>query len=373
MVGRCRTRAAGAGRGSGAALFFGFSSRFELSDQVHVDEADAATKAHLERVKALVSNQQWDEAVETLRQVMEDPSGKVIGVTERRFMRVRDYCHLQIASLPVDALKLYRGRVDPQADKWLEEGLATRNAELLERVVDQYFCASAGDDALAALGELALEEGDYGAARGWWEKIIETPPQAVSAEIFAKVRNAVELAQDETQLLDRWYQSDAASPPRDWLLRTDQTLDDKSARALVEFWKSRRLPLTRLAYPRSELPLAYVRARLVLVSILEGSPQRAKAELAGFAALYPEARGKLGGREVVYAEGASIAVGKFDRLAQAGRRGRLVDFCRYARAKRRGAADDRRSGPRLACANAVAQTAANRIGLSVAARGRDEE
>jgi outer membrane protein assembly factor BamB len=283
-------------------FFFGFSSRFELSDQVHVDEADAATKAHLERVKALVSNQQWDEAVETLRQVMEDPSGKVIAVTERRFMRVRDYCHLQIASLPAEALKLYRGRVDPQADKWLAEGLATRDAELLERIVDQYFCASAGDDALVALGDLALEEGDYGAARGWWEKIIETPPQAIAADLFAKVRNAGDLTPDETQLLDRWYQSDGATPPRDWLLRTDKTLDDKQARALVEFWKNRRLPLTRLAYPNSELPLDFVRARLVLVSILEGSPQRAKAELAGFTALYPDARGKLGGREVVYAE-----------------------------------------------------------------------
>ncbi len=291
-----------ANEAAGQGFFWGFSNRFELSDLVHVDEVDASTKAHLERVKALVANQQWDEAVETLRQLMEDPSGKVIAVTERRYMRLRDYCHLQIAALPEEALRLYRGRVDPQAGKWLDEGVKTHNAELLERVVDQYFCATAGDKALFVLGEMALEAGDYGAARGYWEKIIETPPQAVDAKSFEAVRNAAGLPPADAQLIDHWYGRDAATPPVNYLLRTDQALLDEPARALVEFWRSSRMPSVRLAYPRTGLPLTDVRARLVLVSILEGSLQRAAAELAAFAALYPQARGKLGGREVVYAE-----------------------------------------------------------------------
>ena len=48
-----------------------FLARFELSDAVQVDEADAAARTHLERIKALLANEQWDEAVETLRQVTE--------------------------------------------------------------------------------------------------------------------------------------------------------------------------------------------------------------------------------------------------------------------------------------------------------------
>ena len=44
-----------------------------------------------------------------------------------------------------------------------------------------------------------------------------------------------------------------------------------------------------------------MRARLVLVSILEGSPSRAREELSEFVRLHGDARGRLGGREVRYA------------------------------------------------------------------------
>ncbi|HXT58259.1 MAG TPA: hypothetical protein VN699_06470, partial [Pirellulales bacterium] len=51
--------------------------RFELSDTIRLDEADAATRTHLEQVRAFLGNGQWDEAVETLRQVTENHGGKV--------------------------------------------------------------------------------------------------------------------------------------------------------------------------------------------------------------------------------------------------------------------------------------------------------
>ena len=57
-----------------------------------------------------------------------------------------------------------------------------------------------------------------------------------------------------------------------------------------------------LCFPDSDLDLATVRARLVLVSILEGSRDRAAEELAQFKRLHPDARGRFGGREVDYAE-----------------------------------------------------------------------
>ncbi len=47
-------------------------SQFELADTVQLDRADATVLAQLERVKACLADRQWDEAVETLRQVMEN-------------------------------------------------------------------------------------------------------------------------------------------------------------------------------------------------------------------------------------------------------------------------------------------------------------
>jgi len=216
-------------------------NRFELSETVAVDRADSAVRTYLERVKEYLADGQWDEAVEALRRVMEESGGKLLGVTERRFISVRDYCHLQLASLPPEALALYRGRVDPLAGKWYEEGVARRDRRLLLGVVEEAFASSWGDNALAALGEMALESADYAAARSYWEKIIPVDP-----------------------------------PPD--------------------------APPTWLSVPDTDLDLAAIRARLVLVSILEGSTDRAGDELARFSQLHADARGWLGGQEVNYAE-----------------------------------------------------------------------
>src|SRR5437868_3169306 len=106
---------------AGAQLF---PTTFELSSSVHLDEADSAARAHLERVKAFISDGQWDEAVETLRQVAENYGTKVIAIADHRYVNLADYCHAQIAALPPAALELYRQRVDPLAKKWYEEGIA---------------------------------------------------------------------------------------------------------------------------------------------------------------------------------------------------------------------------------------------------------
>ncbi len=71
-------------------------------------------------------------------------------------VNLRDYGHRKIAALPREALDLYRQRVDPMAQRWYEEGIAARDADLLARIVEEVFCSTWGDDALLALGELAL-------------------------------------------------------------------------------------------------------------------------------------------------------------------------------------------------------------------------
>lgn len=219
-------------------------SRFELSETVQVDRAESTVLGHFERVKAQLAEdqeKQRDEAVETLRQIMESADGKLMAVEPTRFVGLRDYCHLLLAALPPKALALYRGRVDPLSQRWYEEGVATRNARLLRNVVEQAFAGSWGDKALLALGDVYFEAGDFAAARWCWERIVPQPRKA-------------------------------------------------------------NKPPTWPGYPDSKLDLAAVRARLVLALILEGSLARARDELAEVAKKHPQARGTLGGREVLYVE-----------------------------------------------------------------------
>ena len=135
--------------------------RFELAENVQLDQVDNATEAQQQRIQALLADRQWDEAVEILRQLAESSDGRLTAVTSRRFVSLRAWCQMQLASLPPEALKLYRARVDPVARKWYEQGVAERNRRLLENIIEQTFASSYGDAALLALGDLALESGDY--------------------------------------------------------------------------------------------------------------------------------------------------------------------------------------------------------------------
>ena len=76
----------------------------------------------LERVKPLVADKQWDEAVETLRQVMEKSGGRLIRLGTDRYIPVRDYCQMRLAELPPAGLALYRSRVDPLAKALVRPG-----------------------------------------------------------------------------------------------------------------------------------------------------------------------------------------------------------------------------------------------------------
>ncbi len=217
------------------------SSQFELSETVQIDRADGAVLARLERVKACLAERQWDEAVETLWQVMESAEGKLLEIAPGHFVNVSDACQRKLAALPPEALKLYRRRIDPIAKDLYEKGLAHRDAKLLNDVVQQAFASSFGDKALMALGEIHLEDANFSAARWCWERIL--PVQSPPGEICT--------------------------------------------------WPG---------YPDTTLDPAAVRARLVLVSILEGSPERARDELSRFVRMHGDARGRLAGREVRYAE-----------------------------------------------------------------------
>ena len=234
-------------RATGQTLY---PTHVKLTDHVDLDLADLATNAHLQLIKEAVAGQQWEEAVEGLRKLTEDHGGKVVAYTPRRYVSVRDACHLQIAELPPDALALYRSRVDPQARRWFETGVANRDTHLLLNVVEQLFCSSWGDDALLALGEIALEQGDYGNARGYWEKIL--PP---------------------------WY----------WARQAPAVAQAEGT-------------ATWLVYPDTGLELAGVKARLLWVMILEGERELARAGFDAFAREFGEAEGRFAGRKAPYLE-----------------------------------------------------------------------
>ncbi len=244
--------------------------------EAQIDTVATDIQIRLEYIPALVQEQQWDELLDTLSQLLESQNKGVVEVAPGRFLNLRDYCHLQMAQLPPAALALYRSRVDTIAEAWFRQGLEARDQTLLVRVVDEMFCSSWGDDALLALGELALERADYHAARFYWQRItpVLCSPGGHSAWIAL---GGLDLQQHHLEIKRIWNQRRSS---RDWL-----------------------------AYPDTDLSPAEVQARLALVSVREGNLQRARWEARFLRLEHPQATGQLGGKH-------QSLVGALDRMLE---------------------------------------------------------
>ena len=271
-----------------------------LSSNVVLDEADSLVKGTLERAKALIANRRWDEAIDTFRQLADQHGEKVVAVAPGYYVRLRDDCHRRISTLPPEALGGYQDQVDRQAAKWLEEGLAAADERLLRRLVDTYYCSRRTDEALWALSELALARGDFAAARSYCEQLIDTPPAELDADEFTSLRGAADLKPEAAELLDRFYRRHAARPAYE--LFAERSIDPLLMQ-LAALVRERGIAGRRAAYPRPDIPPADVFARLIVVSLFEGSTSWAEAGLRDFAAVFPDARGRIAGREVNYVAG----------------------------------------------------------------------
>jgi outer membrane protein assembly factor BamB/tetratricopeptide (TPR) repeat protein len=247
---------------------FGFEppAQAELTPP-RVEVVSGPTAARLEQARALAANESWDEAVDIYRKLIAEDTNRVVALNDGRYVSLRTYCHLQLAGLPAEALSAYRRHVDPLAVQWYRDGISRRDEQLLRRIVDELFCSTWGDDALLALGEMALERADYASARRHWQQISPLLRSPNGLSLWLALRN-VELNLHWPQVERRWLQR---PQPADWL-----------------------------AYPDTQLDLADVRARLVLVSIRAGQPDRALLELDVFRRLHPQAVGRIGGQEGPY-------------------------------------------------------------------------
>lgn len=303
---------------SSAQAQFTLPAKFNLSDDVRLDEADGNVTAQLRRALPLAAAGQHEEALDILRRAAESDGRKVVRVAPQRAVSVQEYGQMVLASLPAEALALYRGRVDGQAEAWYQAGRKRRDESQLTQLVDELFCSSRGDDALLLLGELALERGDPDAAAAWWLKLFDVPPGVIAAADFERIRRSPQLAKPAAALLDRFYTRQAGPRAADgaaWYVGVREAwnaMTDAESAELAATWRQQGLPPTRLAYPGTDIPRADVRARLILAGIhsavvggpgdVAGRLARVREELARFRALHPQARGHIAGQEQGYAD-----------------------------------------------------------------------
>lgn len=196
-----------------------------------------------------LQEQLFTEAIDDYQRLVEESGDKLLPLDARgrtHCVQARWLVAFDLSRLPTPALRVYRNRVDNQARKWLEQGRTERDAALLQRIVDEAFCSSFGDDALDLLGDLAFERGRFDEAERWWRHIV------VPADEASRKPDA-----DDLQLL----------------------------------------------FPDPDVDAARIRAKQILARWFAGAPrERLHRQIEAYRVSHPKAEGRLGDRQGNYAD-----------------------------------------------------------------------
>jgi outer membrane protein assembly factor BamB/tetratricopeptide (TPR) repeat protein len=136
-----------------------------------------ATALRLEEARKLLADRKWPEALEELQSILDSSGNDLVALDAGRSVRARWVIHAEVAALPEEARRLYRGRVDRQAARWLEQATATHDTRLLQKIVDEAFCSTASEKALDLLGDLAFERGRFDQALAAWRLLVPVAPR----------------------------------------------------------------------------------------------------------------------------------------------------------------------------------------------------
>ncbi|HIA19825.1 MAG TPA: hypothetical protein EYN70_10485, partial [Planctomycetaceae bacterium] len=258
----------------------------ESSPEVHLNQLSNTSLTLIRQASRLLANQQWEEAIEAVRGIVRTEGDRLIAVNAesaggegRHYLTVQQYAQGWFAALAErspEALVLYRRQVDPLARRWYREAVSSHDQELLQRLVDELFASSYGDDALLLLGEYRLERGDYAGARSAWERVF-SGLRAWPEDGVPGGRRGLPL----------WMQIRFLQTDLQW---------QSVLKSMQEVPGGGEL----LFYPDSDLDRAAILARMVLVSILERHDRRARQELECLRRLYPESQGRLAAKSGSY-------------------------------------------------------------------------
>jgi outer membrane protein assembly factor BamB len=210
---------------------------------VQVDAVPAFARTRLRQIDELLADRQWPEAIAALMDLVRDHGDQLVAVEGSRdgwWIRLGAYADRKIAHGSAEALAEYRRRVDPLAETQYRQAVEHGDRAALADVVARSFPSSWTDDALDSMAEMALEEGDFDAARTAWQRLL---------------------------------------PPDEGTVAKDSN-----------------------GFPDPAFAAADVEARLALTSILQGPATRSDADVARFKKRHPDARGLLAGREDRYAD-----------------------------------------------------------------------
>jgi outer membrane protein assembly factor BamB len=156
-------------------LLFAAPVRGEDKQAVALSGESRAASLRLAEARKRLDDHKWSEAIEELQTILNSAGNDVVSIGPNHNVRAGRLCQIQLASLPAEALRLYRQRYENQAQKKLQQAQADRDIFQLRKIVEDAFCTRAAEKAVDLLGDLAFERGRFEEAEEWWRLLAPLP------------------------------------------------------------------------------------------------------------------------------------------------------------------------------------------------------
>src|SRR5439155_3787806 len=143
-----------------ALLAWSFPERGRAQETTipNVPGESRTTARRLEEVRRRLEAREWTEALDEVQNLLDTAGSDLVAVSPLHLVEARRLAQHELARLPAEALRQYRGRVETRARKLLDQAKAARPAphaaRLLRRVVEEAFASRAAETALDLPGDL---------------------------------------------------------------------------------------------------------------------------------------------------------------------------------------------------------------------------
>ncbi len=202
-------------------LMLAAPARGEDKQGVILSGESRAASLRLAEARKHLDEYKWSEAIEELQTILNSAGNELVAIAPNHSVRTSRLCQIHLASLPAEALRLYRQRNENQAQKRFQKAQSEGDIFQLRKLVEDAFCTRAAEKAIDLLGDLAFERGRFEEAEQWWQLLAPLPDTRRDAMTRGLALVYPDLSLDPAriqakQLLARLFQcpkADAAGVP----------------------------------------------------------------------------------------------------------------------------------------------------------------
>ncbi len=143
----------------------------------------------LREIEEFVAREEWPEVVEALQSLIDRPETLLMPTPEGGWRTLQSVVADRISTLPPEGLRVYHQYFDAEAERLWERARQEADIVLCGELAERFPQTPAGQSAASYIGTRLFDEGDYGGAALWFQRVWRARP-AITSDLAWRQRAA---------------------------------------------------------------------------------------------------------------------------------------------------------------------------------------